>query len=270
MKIIVIGDSIAKGLGVQGKSYGDQLAAALRNRLNQDVALINMAGSAMQISGSRMLLPEIVSHNPDLIVLAHGITEAIVRPLPESLRYVPARWRKAGWLDPRPYFSRRITRRWLQKLESALRWRVKVLLLHLFGGATWKSRSEFEAQMADFVRTILSATTAKVILLTHCGIDERFFPWSSDSLEVYKEVILSLPSKLQAWERVGVCDITQTCSRWDDFFDDHFHPNASGHEKIAAELLRYLLDHYLEDLLRRNYEHFGNGYGMDRPYARRA
>lgn len=249
MKIVVIGDSIANGLGVAGHAYGDQLAALLRNRLNREVRLINLASSALQISGSRLLLPELISHNPDLILLAHGITEAIVRPLPQALRYVPARWRKAGWMDPRPYYSRKPLKRWFQKLESALRWRVKVLLMRIFGGATWKTRTEFEEQMSDFIRTILNTTGANIILLTHCGIDERYFPWSLNSLESFKETVLSLPAKLGAKDRVGVCDISQACRCWDDFFDDHFHPNASGHAKIAAALHRYLYPGEREETL---------------------
>jgi lysophospholipase L1-like esterase len=235
MQIVIIGDSIAQGLGVEGKSYGELIRDWLSNRTSCEVTLFNFAGSAMQLSESKMRLPDIVEASPTFVIVAHGITEAIVRPTEKALRALPKRWRRAGWLDPRPYYSRRWWKCIGQKAESAVRWRVKVLLMRLFGGVTWGDVERFEADLLDFVQNVLANTKAYVILLTHCGIDERYFPGSLESLEAYRRAVERVRHALDP-RRVYVCDVTQVCTRWDDYFDDHFHPNASGHEKIAKEL----------------------------------
>src|SRR6516164_3165063 len=111
MNIVVLGDSIAEGLGAAGKAYPDQLAERLSRRSGIEVRLVNLAYTAFQISDSVHLLGLVRSSSPDLVIIAHGISEALVRPAPRALRFAPARWRNKGWMDPRPYFSRRWHRR---------------------------------------------------------------------------------------------------------------------------------------------------------------
>jgi lysophospholipase L1-like esterase len=240
MRIVVLGDSIAYGLGVKGSSYSERLAGMLEAQLPGSTVLWNLSGSAMQISETMKLLPQITAFSPDLILLAHGVTEAIVRPSADSMKRVPARWRKPGWLDPRPYYSRRLMRQVLQKMESGIRWRLKVYLIRKFGGITWKTEEEFEKLMKGFVQSLLEATHAQVVLLTHCGIDERYFPGSMETLERYKAITADIPKALDKKGRVHFCDISGVCSPWSDFFEDHFHPNRSGHSKIAEKLHRFV------------------------------
>lgn len=175
-----------------------------------------------------------------MVVIAHGISEAIVRPIPAALRFAPTRWRQKGWMDPRPYFSRRKLKRWAQETESALRWRYKVLLMKKFGGYTWTSPLEFEQSMKGFIDCVRDATAARVILLTHCGIDDTFFPGSSHSLSCYQQVLSRLACQMSQSGRVYLCDVSQSLCRWEDFFADHFHPNARGHAKIADALCALL------------------------------
>lgn len=240
MRIILLGDSIAAGLGVVGCSYADGLAAKLQP-IHPDTQVTNLAATAAQLSSSLTRINDIVSMQPDMVIIAHGITEAIVRPTPSALRLVPRRWRQIGWLDPRPYFSRRLWKRIYHQTESAVRWRVKVHLIKKYGGHTLTSRDEFEQMLSETVETLLNQTSAQVIVLTHNGIDERFYPGSLSSLDHYQRCIEGVVTKAHLSERVHLCDVSCLLNKWSDFFADHFHPNALGHAKIADAICHVIL-----------------------------
>ena len=235
MRILIIGDSIAEGLGVQGSSYGDQLRAQLEKAGNE-VALLNLSHTGYQISDSYKLLPVAFGFSPNFIIVAHGITEAIKRPKQKAMRFVPPRWRQKGWLDPRPYYSRRLLKRLPQQVESALRWRWKGCLIRSFGGETWTSQPDFSEAVNGLVYAILDHTSAQVILLTQCGLDERFYPGSPASLREYQTIVERIALSYRSTARVHICDVSQKLKKWDDFFVDHFHPNLMGHQKIADSL----------------------------------
>jgi lysophospholipase L1-like esterase len=263
MRIVVIGDSIAQGLGVQERSFGGLLAHRLATSLGKPVRIVNMAGSARQITDSRKLLPELISMNPELIIIAHGTTESLLRPPDAALRYVPGRWRRPGWLDPRPYYSRRLLRRIGQKLESAVRWRVKLLLMRSFGGESWMTPARFESELSDYVRILLRSTTARIVLLSPYGLDAAFFPGSPERLEQCRETIARIPWKFKNKNRLFYVDVSQVCRRFDDYFADRFHPNEVGHERIAERLFETIRSIQWEREVRESYEHFGNRYGLD-------
>lgn len=235
MRIVIIGDSIAEGLGVKNLSYGDQLRAQIEET-GSKATLLNLSHTGYQISDSYKLLPVAFSFTPDFVVVAHGITEAIVRPKRKAMRFVPLRWRQKGWLDPRPYYSRRILKRLPQQIESALRWRWKNCLIRSFGGETWTSQTDFSDAVDGFIHALLSQTTAQIILLTQCGLDERFYPGSPASLREYQTIVERIALSHQSSARVHVCDVSQKLEKWDDFFVDRFHPNVMGHRKIAHAL----------------------------------
>lgn len=234
LTVVVLGDSIAAGIGVRGASYGDLIGNWLKD-MDNDVSLVNLSGSAMQVSDSKRLLHHITRANPTCVVIAHGITEAIVRPTSKALKLMPSRWQRAGWMDPRPYYSQRWWKRVGQKIESGIRWRVKVVLMRVGGGVTWTPQREFEDSMADFIDDLLRGTSADVILVSHCGIDERYFPDSLSSLDRYMKSLENAVIRSNS-NRVHLCNLSNSCDKWGDFFDDHFHPNAGGHLKIARKL----------------------------------
>ena len=239
MLIFLLGDSIAAGLGVAGCSYADGIEAKMR-QARVEAKVVNLAGTANQLSSSLNRLVEITASQPEYVIIAHGTTEGIVRPAPESLRFVPARWRQIGWLDPRPYFSRRLWKSLYHRAESGIRWRIKVTLIKKYGGHTLTSAEDFERMLTETVDTLLQQTSATIILLTHNGIDERFYPGSLFSLSAYQKSILRVAAENRT-ERVRVCDISHLLCQWSDFFADHFHPNANGHAKIAEALSQVIL-----------------------------
>lgn len=133
MVIVFCGDSITAGLGVTNESYPVVVGRWLTQRFGDDqVHIVNASGTAHQLKDSLRDIQKIIDMMPDVVIIAHGPTEAVVRPRSELLKYVPPRWRRPGWLDPRPYYSRRYWKRLVQRIESGSRWRLKVALIRIF------------------------------------------------------------------------------------------------------------------------------------------
>lgn len=226
----MLGGSSAEGLGVKGRSFADLLPARLNNR----AVVSNLAHTANQISDSLLLLDKIDAFDPHLIVAQHGVSEAVVRPSDKALKLVFPRWRMKGWLDPRPYFSRRWYRCWFQQAESALRWRYKSWLIRRVGATQWTNEADFADQLRHFLTLMLAHPNRRVVLLTNVGIDGRFFPGSPEAFERYRAVTLRVADEFKDSRRVMVCDLYGRLQRWSHYFADHFHPNHVGHEIIAT------------------------------------
>ncbi|QCT04082.1 hypothetical protein E6C60_3371 [Paenibacillus algicola] len=241
MRIIFLGGSITEGLGVarSGKTYANLLKFKMSVKCSQKIEILNFGASAMQINESRMKYEsKILELKPELIVFAHGNTEAVVREQRKFLRYLPRRWRRPGWMDPRPYYSTRRLRRWLEKLESGLRWRVKVSIIRIFGGKQWMGVEDFKRHTMEFVQAILKySPDTKIILLTPGDIEERYFPGSPESMKLYREAIHDVYKSFKSSGRLFMCDSSVKLHKWDDYFMDRFHPNELGHDKIAEALM---------------------------------
>lgn len=249
MLIVCLGDSITEGLGVirSRSSYADLLKEKLEYSFAHSIEVINFGGSALQVNESRERYEkQILELQPDIIVFAHGNTEAIVREQRKYLKFMPRRWRRPGWMDPRPYYSTRKTRRWLEKIESGLRWRIKSTLIKVFGGKQWMSLTEFQTHTTDFTKTILTHNTkTNIIILTPGHIEEKYFPGSPESMGRYTEVLQEVYELNKSANRVFICDSSQYLHKWDDYFMDRFHPNESGHNKIAEALMDIIIEHSL-------------------------
>lgn len=223
--LLLMGDSIAAGLGVSDDKYGRILSKEL------DVSLVDISASARPISESERLLPSDL-RGIGVVIIAHGITEAILRPSERSLAFVPMRWRRAGWLDPRPYYSTRLLRRFGQRVESSVRWRVKRLLLSRCSPGQMMDLPAYTATLRR-IKVKMRAAGVRIIVLGPPELDERFFPGSPAQLALY--------AKAAEDEGVEYVSLTGVLHKWDDYFADHFHPNGRGHRKIADVILHALL-----------------------------
>jgi lysophospholipase L1-like esterase len=241
MLIVFLGDSITEGLGVlrSNSNYANLLQAQLNSVLSHPVEIMNFGSSAMQVNETRVKHEQrILELQPDLIVIAHGITESIVREQKKFLKWLPKRWRRPGWMDPKPYYSTRIGRRILEKMESGLRWRVKVTLIKVFGGRPWMSIEEFRFQTTELVQNILNSSTGtKLVLLTPSDIEDKYFPGSLESMKRYRGILHEIYENSKSSNRVFLCDTSQALDKWSDYLEDRFHPNELGHRKIADALL---------------------------------
>lgn len=249
MLFVFLGDSITEGLGVNRsrKNYGDLLGNKIQSTYSKKVNIVNFGASAMQINQSRERFEnKIIDLAPDFLVIAHGITEAIVRPQKKYLRYLPKRWRRPGWMDPRPYYSTRLLTRWLQKIESGARWRCKASLIKVFGGETWMSLELFNKNITEFVQVLLNHNSKlNIIFLAPSDIEEKYFPFSQESMKCYREELQKIQTQFHYTKRVHFCDSSNYLNKWDDYQDDRFHPNESGHDKIADALLETIIQNGL-------------------------
>jgi|GEM_PF-983653 len=249
MQIVFIGDSITEGLGVirSKTNYANLLQAQLKSLMGQPVHIVNFGSSAMQVNESREKYEQrILGLQPDIIVFAHGITEAIVREQRKYLKWMPKRWRRPGWMDPRPYYSTRKLRRWVEKIESGVRWRLKVALIKTFGGKPWMSLDEFRKHTNDFVLNVLNySPSTSIIFLAPSDIEEKYFPGSSESMRIYRKAFHEICNKTKSTNRVFFCDTSQALHKWKDYLEDRFHPNELGHSKIARALFNVIVEHSL-------------------------
>lgn len=252
MLFVFLGDSITEGLGVKRsrKNYGDLLKNKLQSKFSRVVNVVNFGSSAMQINQSRERFEnKIIDLAPDVVVIAHGITEAIVRPRTKYLKYLPKRWRRPGWMDPRPYYSSRLLTKWMQKIESGARWRCKAALIKIFGGETWMSLEQFNKNITEFVQLLLNHNDKlNIIFLSPSDIEDKYFPFSQESIKRYREELIKIQLQFQYTKRVHMCDASKHLQKWEDYQDDRFHPNESGHDKIAEALLDTIVQNGLVNI----------------------
>jgi lysophospholipase L1-like esterase len=140
-------------------------------------------------------------------------------------------------MDPRPFFSPKLCRRLSERFESAVRWRLKILICILRGPDYLLTKDEYAEAIEHLVDEIRRCSpTAKVLLLTPGHIDERFFRGVRSQAFAYataaRSIDVDLALSLQSFLRV-----------WDDYLLDHFHPNQSGHDRIALGLAGVIEGH---------------------------
>lgn len=223
-RVVTFGDSIAFGLGARGRAFPVVLAERL------SVELLDLSATSMTVNYSTQFIGD--CRSSDLVVIMHGITEAIPRVPPERTRWIPKRWAGPARMDPRPYFSTRRHRRMIERADSALRWRAKRLMMR--GPTTvLMGADEYERQLATLVDST-ARVAERVIVVAGTQINDRYFPGAQAGLDRYSDI------SRRVAERAGVTylDLSPSLQRWDDFLADCFHPSTRGHEKIAEAILR--------------------------------
>jgi len=224
-RLLLFGDSIAMGLGVRQQKYGELIAHRL------DMELVDYSNTGWTVSQSLSAFErEPVAGT--VAVIAHGITEPILRPVLPKWLPLPARWRRLGWMDPRPYFSTRKSRRAAEILESEIRWRLKNVLARLFGTHQLASLPTYSKDLR-LLKESCEGLGARVIILGPPDIDDRYFPGS-----VYEQLRYG-----RITERIAGADfvpVAGVVDRWGDYLADHFHPNDYGHQVIAELILEHI------------------------------
>lgn len=228
MKLTIFGGSTAAGLGVKKRSY----AALLADR--HGLEFQNLAGSSAQITDSIEFVEK--AAGSEIVLVMHGSGEALIRPTPGSLRFMPPRWRRRGWMDPRAYYSSKWYKRIPQKIESAIRWRVKVTLIRLTGGENLIGMETYLNTTARFVERLQGLGVGQIVFVGSAALDARYFPYSAELIERYDSATRDLVESYGA-TFVNVLDV---CEKWDDYFGDHLHPNESGHRRLADAIDRQL------------------------------
>lgn len=134
-------------------------------------------------------------------------------------------------MDPRAYYSSRLMRYLLERMESEIRWRTKNLAIRVGGPHQVLPVAEYTGDLASLAAE-LSASGARVIVLGPPDIDETFFPGSPAAQQQYffEATKLGLES----------VSLKGKLKRWSDFNLDRFHPNDEGHTRVAHIVLEQI------------------------------
>lgn len=227
-KLTIFGGSTAAGLGVKDQAY----AAILAGRMGLEFQ--NLAGSSAQITDSIDFVDQ--AAGAQIVLVMHGSGEALIRPTERSLRFMPPRWRRRGWMDPRAYYSGKWYRRVPQKIESAIRWRVKVLLIRMTKGEHLINMELYLRTTDEFITRLQALGVPRIVFIGSAAMDARYFPYSAELIADYDRATKTLV-EMRGCEFV---DVLNVCARWDDYFGDHLHPNLSGHRKLADAIESHL------------------------------
>jgi len=224
----VFGGSTAAGFGVGGHRFTQLVAARL------ELEELNLAGTGALLDHTVTVTDG--AADCEVVIAMHGMGEALVRPPQRALRLMPRRWRRRGWMDPRAYYSSRLQKRIPQRIESAVRWRVKVALIRLTGGEQLMPRDEFAALHARFLDSLRHQGVPTIVVVGSPLVDERYFPHSLANGIEYEQIARE---QAEAAGAIFVSSAT-TLDRWDDYFLDHLHPTAAGHARLAERVLEAL------------------------------
>jgi lysophospholipase L1-like esterase len=231
MRLAVLGDSHAAGLGVHGRSYAVRIAERL------DAEMLQLARTTQTVDEiGEDELQQLQAFRPALVLVSFGAAEAFVHPsrfLQRILdRCAPKSWRGVAGLEPRPYYSRSLLRRARQKLVSATKVRLKRSIIAVTGGFQRLPAAAFE----DHLRALLDEIDPAVpkVLVGLWPVDEHAFPRSNESLRRNDDVMRAIAA--------GRADCVYVCTRdavraGEHYLADRAHLNDEGHDRIADLVL---------------------------------
>lgn len=241
MKILLLGDSITQGIGKKGINY--QLI--MENRY-ENLEFVNLAksGSTIEYVVQNINMITQMGKDCDVAIIMYGSVDARIRPDTDKNRYrlwslIPKHYRKAGMMDPRPFYSRGKIKKGLQIGDNLIRLLICKLMFLTQGKCQWCSVRQFENQY-NIALENLNNVIPHIILLTPVCVDEKIYGKENViQYEKYANVVKSIALKYH----LSVVDIYNTFKKeikkngWDSvFYLDHFHPNINGY-RIIADLL---------------------------------
>jgi hypothetical protein len=229
VRIAVLGDSHAAGLGVRGRSY----AILLADRLG-DAEVLQLARTTQTVAE---IGPETVARvrefGPDLVVLAFGAAEAFVHPsrlLQRVLdRCAPKSWQGVAGLEPRPYFSGGLLRRLRQRVVSGGKVLVKRTIIAVTGGYHRVPADVFAGRIRELLAALGPDPVPLIVGLW--PVDDRMFPRSNPQLRRNDAIL-----RAAAREYGAVYVPPDGLHQWDDYLADHAHLNDRGHHHLAGLL----------------------------------
>ena len=238
LRILLVGGSIANGLGVRENPFGKRIGAHADVRPE----LLDMTGSGRMIDD---VLPEhrdaVVDFAPQVAVICAGMSERLVHAPArfQALlnRYAPATWHGVAGLQPRAYFSENAARRRRQQAVSRLKTAVKRTVLR-FGSHQRMSLAGFEQELLTML-TLLDGLGCRVVLVGTGQVDDTLFPGTE---QTYLELSAKLRETAAAHPHVTFLDPRAILDCWSDYVDDRFHWNEQGHDKIARAIEDVLVD----------------------------
>ncbi|AGL20812.1 GDSL-type esterase/lipase family protein [Actinoplanes sp. N902-109] len=231
MRLAVLGDSHAAGLGVHGRSYAVRLA----ERTGADLLQLARTTQTVDEIGPDELV-RLKAFAPTLVLVSFGAAEAFVHPsrvLQRILdRFAPKSWRGVAGLEPRPYFSHTPARRRRQQLVSATKVLIKRVIIALTGGFQRLPAQQFE----DHLRALLDELDPAVpkLLIGLWAVDEHAFPRSNPALRRNDEVMRAVAAERADCVYVPTREAVHLGA---DYLADGAHLNDRGHDRLADLVL---------------------------------
>jgi len=231
-RVLVLGSSLAAGLGTRGRPFPLLLTEELGNP-----PVLDLSKSSRLIDESLALKSQIVAFAPTLAIVQHGSAESLVHPGPLTNRlierFAPSTWHGVSGLYPRAYYSTDPRKRRRQRLVSSLKVAVKRIVIACSRGRSRMTPAAFETHLLELI-AILHALDCDVVVLGMHRRDERLFPRSQAAAE-RNDVIIR---RIAAGEpRVWFVDVEASLRCWEDYLDDRMHWNAEGHVRVAAAIV---------------------------------
>lgn len=227
MRLAVLGDSHAAGLGVYGRSFAVRVA----ERLGADVLQLARTTQTVDQIGSAELL-RLRAYGPDMVIVSFGAAEGFVHPsrvLQRILdRFAPASWRGVAGLEPRPYFSRSRARRWRQRVVSGTKVLIKRGIIAVTGGYHRLPVAEYDLRLRALLDELDPAVPK--ILIGLWRVDDRTFPRSNAVLRRNDDVLRAIAAERDDVVHVPTRELVRC---WDDYLADHAHLGDSGHDRVA-------------------------------------
>ena len=238
MKIVIYGDSISEGIGKRKNNYCNQLKCLLLEKF-PSVEIKNLAHTGTTITYLKELL-ENSCNIADVTIIAYGNVDAMLRPdinhKPNYYSFLPSRYKQNGMLNPRPYYSKKWYKNFFQHCDSIIRCTLNKLLLKLQGETTWISEKEFYEIYCPCIRKIKKNGCSRIVLLSTVKVSDRFFPGTNEKYEIFNKIIKNIAIE----EQCTYIDLYNNLINEEDFYDDKFHPNTLGYEKIASLIIQNL------------------------------
>ena len=242
MKIILIGDSITKGLGSKKINFEDQLLLKIKNS-----KIINLAETGTTIKRANELINNIIFLKPDVIINFYGNVDAQLRPnrTGKIYKFLPVYFKRfnGSMLSPRPFYSSKLFKKIIQKIENLVRTFLRVIIYKIDGKEQWVKYDEFIELYEKFTKFILEKNI-KLINVSTVFLDKKYYPGSVEEYIKYNEAIKKI-SRIYNVEYLNLFDILKDNVKkkgWDSCYNkDHFHPNGDGYILIANEISKRII-----------------------------
>ena len=241
MKVAIYGDSISEGIGKRKVNYSDFIKNGLSQRY-QNIIIDNFAHTGTTIKYlDEVLCANLVEY--DVVIIGYGNVDGMLRPdiehRPNYYNLLPSRYKQNGMLNPRPYYSSRYWKKFIQHLDSIVRTTLNRVLLSCQGATTWVSVEEFEKIYRNCITMIRClGENKKIVLLSTVRVGEKYFPGTNRSYEKFNEVI----RRISEQEKCIFINLYDELSDYSLFYEDLFHPNIMGYKVIADKICKKLLD----------------------------
>lgn len=233
--VAILGDSVAAGLGVHGRSYAVLLAEHLQAR-----EVVQLAKSTHTVVHARAHVPTLRELAPDVVVVAVGSSDGMVHPgrtVDVVLnRFAPKSWQGVEGLEPRAVYSRSRRKRLRQLVTNSVKVPAKHLGILVTGGYRRVELPQFEQEF-DLLMSDLTELGALLVVVGIGNFGRVQFPHTEQSVRRYREVI---ERRARRTPRTIVVDPREVLRTWQDYGPDQCHPNDTGHARVADLLARRL------------------------------